>query len=402
MGGNIIVTRVLHVIPSLSMSHGGPSRAVRLIERALRAWGAQVETVSTDDDGPGRRLEGPLGAPRPEDGVTRRYFRMTVAPYKISLSLGRWLFGHVREYDIIHIHALFSFSSTLAAWAARRAGVPYVVRPLGTLATYGMKQRRPWLKRLSFASIERPILQRAAAVHFTSDMERDEAALLGVAMRSVVIPLAVEPALTGNLEELLSSFPKLRGKRWVLFLSRLDPKKNVEGLLDAIATCYSEFPGVLWLLAGTGASSYVSELHARAERLGIDHVVLWSGHLHGGQKDAAFTHAEVFVLPSYSENFGIAAAEALQAGLPVILGNGVALATLVAKGGAGVGVAPEPTAIANALRGYLQDAQLRAQAGANAKILAEREFSVGTMGERLGKLYETILSGPRKAWQRQS
>jgi glycosyltransferase involved in cell wall biosynthesis len=390
--------KVLHVIPSLSMVHGGPSRAIVLIEQSLKDRGATVETATTDDDGPGRHLDRALGQPVEEGGAIRHYFRKTFDRYKVSTSMARWLFGHVRDYDIVHIHALFSFSSTAAAWAARRAGVPYIIRPLGTLANYGMTRRRPWLKSLSLALLERPMLRHAAAVHFTSDAERAEAAALGVSMRDAVIPLAVERTAPADVELLFASFPQLRDKHSVLYLSRLDPKKNVEGLLRAIAVCAVDLPEIRWVVAGAGDRLHVEHLHGLARHLGIEDRIVWTGQIEGELKAAAFAHAELFVLPSFSENFGIAAAEALQAGLPVILGKGVALSDLATECGAGIAVDPDPDAIAAGIRSYLLDPSARARAGTNAKACAAREFSMETMGARLVGLYETILAAPDKKW----
>jgi glycosyltransferase involved in cell wall biosynthesis len=385
--------RVLHVIPSLAMAHGGPSGALRLMARALVAQQVAVTVVSTDDDG--TRSGKPI-APNEcaMDGVTTQCFPRTTHPYKVSFALARWLLRHARDYDLIHIHALFSFSSTVAAWAARRAGVPYVLRPLGTLAPYGMTRRRPWLKRLSLACVEGPMLRHAVAVHCTSAMEREEAEALGLPMRCVVIPLAVAPLADADVAALHAAFPVLREARYGLFLSRLDPKKNVEGLLQAIALLAHDLPELNLLIAGDGEAAYVATLQALAKTLGIADRVVWAGHLQGAIKAAAFARAEMFVLPSYSENFGIAAAEALHCGLPVVLGAGVAVAAQVEAAGAGFAVAPDPEAIARAISGYFTDSSLRQDASHRAQRFAAREFSVATMGSRLVSLYRSIIPSP--------
>ena len=113
-------------------------------------------------------------------GSQRVHFRKRTEFYKVAPGMGPWLWRNVRRFDVVHIHALFSFSSTAAAMVARHLGVPYVLRPLGTLSTYGVTRRRPWLKRVSLACLEGPALRGAAAVHFTSASEEREARLLGV------------------------------------------------------------------------------------------------------------------------------------------------------------------------------------------------------------------------------
>lgn len=390
--------KVLHVIPSMARAHGGPSRAMRMIEQALLGHGIVMETASTDDDGAGGRNGHRSGELISEDGAMRRYFRKTANTYKVSFAFAHWVLRHARAYDLIHLHAMFSFTSTVTAWAARLAGVPYVVRPLGTLGVYGLTQRRPWLKRLSMSLVEGPILRHAAAVHFTSVAEQLEVESLGYPIRGAVIPLAVQAREAPTANILPVRFPQLMGQRHVLYLSRLDPKKNVEGLLGAIALCKDSLPGVQWLIAGDGTPTYVARLRELADQLDIADRVIWAGHLDGQEKTAAFAFADLFVLPSYSENFGIAAAEALQAGLPVVLGKGVALAEQVESAGAGKAVDTQPESIASAMLAYLQDPAARALASTNALVLVAAEFSLERVGNQLADLYTTILAAPDRNW----
>ena len=384
--------RILHVIPSVSRVHGGPSEAVRLMARAMDPGRFQVEIVATDDDGRGRRLDAAGVAAAQAEGI--RVFPKNTDAYKVSLPLARWLRAHVADYDLLHIHALFSFSSTVAAWAAARAGIPFIIRPLGTLARYGLSARRPGPKKLSVRLVESRMLSQASAVHFTSEAEREEAAELGVPLRAVVVPLSVEdPTATPPLQ-LRADFPPLGERDWILFISRLDPKKNVEALLDAAAALAGEFPQLRWLVAGEGEPAHVASLHAKAESLGLGNVVVWTGRLDGGRKSAAFAGATMFVLPSHSENFGIAAAEALRAGLPVVLAEGVAIARLASDAGAGIAIEANADALASAVHALLvDDARRQAMAG-RARMLGEREYSLSTMAGRLGEMYEALARKP--------
>jgi glycosyltransferase involved in cell wall biosynthesis len=404
---------------------------MRLIEQALLDQGIAIETATTDDDGPGRRMmivspasqpdnaggpppgrrvsvetvrgehpNGQKGAAPPNSAEppaaslkpVRHYFPKRFEFYKVSPGFPRWIFRHVRDYDLVHVHALFSFVSVMAAWAARWAEVPYVVRPLGTLNQYGVTQRRPWLKRLSLKLIEGPILRHAAAVHFTAEAEQVEAESLRIPMRGVVIPLGVEHAQQGEASVLLAHHPSLKNCRLLLFLSRLDPKKNVEGLLQAYSLFSQTFPGTRLLIAGDGEPSYVAGLKRLAAELKLADSVVWLGHVEGEEKAAALAAAQVFVLPSYSENFGLAAAEALMAGLPCVLGKGVAIADEVTDAGAGLAVEPNPESIAQGLRAVLADDSLRASMASRAAMLAREKYSVDAMGLGLVQLYEGIVN----------
>jgi len=380
--------KVLHVIPSMAAVHGGPSRAIVLMETALRERGIDVETATTDDDGPGKRNGRACGRPLREGDATRWYFRKAMEFYKPSPAFARWAAREVGRFDVVHIHGLFSFTSTAAARAARRAGVPYVVRPLGALNLYGTTRRRPWLKRLSIAWIEAPLLARAAAVHFTSEQEAAQARRLGIAMNEAVIPLAVE----GLQERAAQPHRPARdsGGLRLLFLSRLDPKKNVEQLLEAVARLRAQQPGIGLQVAGDGSPAYVATLKARAESLGLAGTVTWSGHVEGAAKAAAFADADLFVLPSLSENFGIAAAEALAAGVPCLLGEDVAIAQEVAQAGAGAVTAPDAASIAGAITRLAADPAARTAMSARAQALARERYSMAAMGERLAQLYASI------------
>ena len=384
--------RTLHVIPSVALSDGGPSRAIGLMEEALAAAGVNMEVATTDYDGPGRRLPGPFddqgllarGAVPP----VRRHFPLLTHFYKTSPALARWLWRHVTDYDVVHIHALFSFSSLMAAWAARWHGVPYVVRPLGTLTHYGVTQRRPFIKRLSLRWLEGPILQHAAAVHFTAAAEQDEAMRLGLPLRPVVIPLAVATLPPPDTDGLLARFPALATPGYLLFLSRLDPKKNLESLLKALVRLTLAHPTLHLAVAGDGDPAYVTQLQALAQTLGVAERVTWTGFVDAGLKSAVLSRASVFVLPSFSENFGIAAAEALSAGLPCVLGQGVAIAEAVQAAGAGVSVAPTVEAVASGIETLLRTADNDIREA--ARRFAQYHYSVSGLGRGLKRLYDDI------------
>ena len=228
------------------------------------------------------------------------------------------------------------------------------------------------------------------ATHFTSKAEWDEAAALGIPLRGVVIPLGVEESAPANRETLLRDFPALEGRQRLLFLSRLDPKKNLEGLLRAFAELQHWRAQASLLIAGDGPAAYVAMLKELARSLGIARHVVWLGHVEGPRKSAAFAAADVFVLPSFSENFGIAAVEALLAGLPCVLGEGIAIAKDVEEAGAGVVTAPEPKAIARALEQLLGDDTLRRDMGARGKAFAECHYSIRAMAEQLVTLYKDV------------
>jgi glycosyltransferase involved in cell wall biosynthesis len=384
--------RVLHVIPSVSEVHGGPSKAIKTIELALVQRGIAVTIATTDDNGLGLRMS---ANQLPKSvGAKRVYFPKRLEFYKVSPSMLWWLWRNVPSFDIVHIHALFSFSSIAAAFVARLKHIPYVIRPLGTLNNYGIKQRRPLLKKVSLALFEGPLLRDASAVHFTSHIEQSEAADCGFFMKGVVIPLGIEAHAPATDALVRTQFPSLQDSPYLLYLSRLDPKKNVESLLHAFAQCHPQVPDIKLLIAGSGSSKYTASLKKLADATGLSGHVIWTGHVDGALKASALAGATLFVLASFSENFGIAAAEAMMAGLPCVLGQGVAIAQDVVDAGAGVAVLPDSVSIATGMLQVLANPHARASMAKNASALACSKFSVDAMGRNLVELYET-LAGQR-------
>jgi glycosyltransferase involved in cell wall biosynthesis len=361
------------------------------MERALSRSGIDVTTLTTDHD---MWDESSVSDRMPAiaNGCRRVYARKWITPYKVAPGLALYLARHIRNYDVVHIHALFSFASTVAAWIARFSGVPYIVRPVGTLNAYGLAKRRRRMKRLSIALIERSILRHASAIHFTSQAELDEARASGLVFAPTTIPLGVEAddAKPADTAEAAISLPA--GLLVVLFLSRLDPKKNLEVLIDAFASSPQLQQRAVLLIAGSGDRTYVDTLKRRAGALGGTEHIVWLGHVSGGFKRAAFAAADVFVLPSLSENFGIAAVEALRASVPCVLSSEVAIAGEIEKAGCGLSIRPDTSAVASALQRLLFDDSLRMCMAKKAREFAEREYSSETMAKRLIELYDDVRS----------
>jgi glycosyltransferase involved in cell wall biosynthesis len=392
--------RALHVIPSLSLKHGGPSVALPALARALRSQNISVTVATTDDDGPSKRLDVPLTKPlTTADGVRYFYFRKNIDFYKFSWSLTRWLEKHVQEFDLLHIHALFSYASTGAAVVAKHKGIPYIIRPLGVLNEWGMRNRRHVMKMASVRLIESRILRNATAIQYTTERERREAATsvpIVKDVRSAVISLPVETKQVSG-ERFFEKFPTAKGKNIILFLSRIHQKKGLELLLEAFRRVRWNNPFAILVIAGDGAAEYVSILKRRAHDMHLEDDVVWAGFLEGDDKQAAFAAATVFVLPSFSENFGIAAAEALASGVPVVLTEQVGLSEEVQAAEAGVIVNSTSEAIAKAVAELLRDPSKRQRLAANGRQLASGRFSLQSVGSALAGLYTETINDAKRA-----
>lgn len=382
--------KVLQVIPSVGPLRGGPSALVNSVSRGLARLGLDVHVVTTDDNGRGR-LRMPLGVPLVSDGVTFRYFKRQWRQYNVSLPLKKWLATHIAEYDLIHIHALFSFSTLWTARYAQEAEKPYVVTPHGSLNSWGLRNHKRWLKALSLALIENGILSGASVIHYLSEWERSEAARLGIANRTIVIPNCVEPSVpSGQCHWLSSRFTELRHQRTILFLGRLEAIKGLDLLLQAFAKLRESRSDVCLVFAGEGTTSFEDKLRRQSRRLGVASSVYWLGFLTPGECASALTDADVFVLPSYSESFGTVVVEALAFGVPVVISDHVGMKDLVVQAGAGLVVPCDASRLANAIRELLSDETLRARCRSNGLALA-RQFTVETVTSQLLRAYHAAI-----------
>lgn len=384
--------RVLHVTASMSPARGGPTVVVRDTMKTLRKRGIAVDVATTDDDTATTRLDVPLDRFVQVDGQRIRYFPRQTGKYGFSRPLLAWLRANVRDYDLVHTHGLFSFAPLAGAWCARAAGVPCVMAPHGVLDTWGMRNKSRLAKSISIRLIEGPLLRSAAAIHFMTPLERSRAAQLPLAVRPVVLPVGVVDLDTPEEEALEPvAAPALEGRQVILYLARIHPIKCVDVLLRAFAALRDRDSALV--IAGDGDASLVASLKQLAASLGLGERVQWVGFTGGARKRWLLSRAALFVLPSASENFGIAAIEAMHAGLPVIVTSGCGLASFVADWKAGVVTDGSVEVLRSALTQLLGDAGLRRKMGQAGRDAVRRELSLEAYGVKLEALYRGILGG---------
>ncbi len=386
--------RILHVIASLAPRYGGPSKACLELCRELARRGEQVAIYTTNIDGDGQ-LDVPLDRPQWKDGIEIRYFPVqTPRYYKFSLPLARALKAAIAHYDIVHIHSLYLFPPTIAAYYCRRYGVPYLIRPHGTLDPYLFRRHRgrKWIYESLF---ERKNLNGATAIHFTSVEERELTRPLRLKAPGVVVPIGVDlpdyeaATPTGAFR---AARPETQGKKIVLFLGRLNFKKGLDLLARAFGQIGRRREDVQLILAGPDSDGYGAQIRQwlKAER--VLGQTTFTGMLLGSQKMSAFRDADVFVLPSYTENFGIAVVEAMASGLPVVISNKINIWREVAEARAGLVVNCDEHEISSALLTLLVDPMRGKEMGKRGRRLVEKRFTWETVGEQMVQTYREILS----------
>lgn len=394
--------RILQIIPSISLVYGGPSQMVKGLSSALASQGVDVTVLTTDSNGDVGQppLDVPLDQPVEQDGYQVRYFRCSpFRRYKFSLDLLRWLWHEARGFDLAHIHALFSPVSTAAAAIARRKKLPYILRPLGTLDPADLQKKRQ-LKQIYAALWERPNLASAAGIHFTSAQEAKISERFGIQTQDLVIPLGVTPLVTPPPGEARRQLGISEHTPLLLFMSRLDPKKGLNLLIPALerllvgATHESPLPDFHLVLAGANPQDpdYESQISEQIKASPLSSCTTITGFVTGSLKAGLLQDADLFVLPSYYENFGIAVAEAMVAGTPVVISDQVHIWEEVKSTEAGWVCTCEVNALTECLRESLQDAGERQRRGMKGQEYALKNYSWDAIAQQMIQVYWQILA----------
>lgn len=426
--------KVLHVIPSVAERYGGPSQAIRGMCRALVKQGHEVTVFTTNIDGP-YDLDVPLDHPVEMDGVKIRYFQVQrPRSYSFSFPLVKAIKEEAGRFDLVHIHSIFNWPITPAAFFCRKLNVPYIVRPCGMLDPIPLKKayesgwaptsiylkqrflkrqyfkgrylkslynRRSYLKKILYlVFMEKRNLEGAAAIHFTSVPEMMATQPYRIGAPAFVVPLGVD--LNDGREvvaakDFRKQHANLDGKKIVLFLSRVDAKKGLDLLIPALGSLGERFNDFVFVLAGNGSADYEKQVRKLLHDYRLADRTILTGFVQGAAKWSILRAASIFVLPSYHENFSMAAVEAMSAGLPVVISDQVGIHEEVSRAGAGLVVPQNREELAGAIAKLLQDSELREDMGRKARRLVERKFSWERGARDLSGVYEDVLNGSRRS-----
>jgi poly(glycerol-phosphate) alpha-glucosyltransferase len=385
---------VLHLTSWLSVAGGGIPPVIRALQREQLAqgWDARVAGLA---DSPASAGDG---------DITGRI--VGPAAFGYSPELRAALATRVSEVSVLHVHGLWMYPGVLGRHLSRRFGAKRIVSPHGMLEPWALQNSR-WEKRLAGWVFENRNLRTAYCVHALCQREADNLRHYGLRNPIAVIPNGVDMSAfqdpPGRVV-LKARFPALRGRRWVLFLSRIHPKKGLPHLLRAwasvqhsqLSTLNPQHSDWLLVLAGPDELGHESEMKRLADELGLERSVLFTGPLHGTDKLAALGGAELFVLPSFSEGFSMAVLEAAAAGLPVLLTPQCNFPELVRAGG-GVEVTPDVAGCAAGLRHLLglTDAERRAM-GQRGKELVAGSYTWPRIAEQMAGVYRWLPGGGPK------
>jgi glycosyltransferase involved in cell wall biosynthesis len=384
--------RLLHVVPTYlpAVRYGGPIRSVHALCRGLAGEGHDVHVFTTSVDGPSDSPV-PLLEPVDLDGVKVTYFpSRTLRRLYWAPAMGRALAATVAGFDLVHLHAIYLWPIWAGARAARRHRVPYVMSPRGMLVPELIRRKNRWVKTAWIELIERANLEQASAIHVTSTAEAEHVASFGWPLP----PLAMIAHGVDDPPEHSAAAPAadiaaaIAAGPIVLALGRISWEKGLDRLLAALPLV----PHAHVVLAGGDADGQAARLAAQARSLGIeDRVSIVARHVDGVDKEALFAAAQIFAMTSLSENFGLAAFEALRRSVPVLATPGVGMAEVVRETGAGLVVDPAPAAIAAGLTEMLSDRQRSRAMGELGRARVIEAYSWSGIARRMATLYASLV-----------
>lgn len=389
--------RVLHVVPSYepAWEEGGIVRSVSQLCRGLADLGTDV-TVYTTDSGNGKRLDVSVNQAVDVGSVDVFYFRTTWSrSFRHSYRLARACYNNMDEFDLVHITSLWNYPGIPAGDAARKTGTPYVISPRGSLVPECL--RRKWWKKWGYLKLfVEPDLRRAAAIHYTAQLERETCSDRAFGRPSFIVPNGFD---LSEFEELprreiaLQAFGLPLDALVVGYLGRLHRRKALDVLIKAFGKISERFSEAYLLLAGPD-DGHEQQLRALTGKLGLQKRVKFLGFIDAKKRRDFFSAADLLSLVSHpGENFGNAAVEAMAAGIPVIVSDNVGICREVEADGVGIVTPVGVQFLAEGLAGMLSDPDTLKKMGRAAYHSSRARYSISVTAKQMRSAYQDVLSG---------
>ena len=383
--------RVCQVVASINENTGGSAYAVSKIAEAVSKHQVVSNIFTLDYQSSGKQII-PKGVKIYAQPATKiaKYFR------GFQLNASRYLSNLVAtEFDLIHNHGLWMFPNVYARQATVKHQLPLVVAPIGMLESWSLKYSRH-KKFVAWFLYEKKNLDSATAFQATSAEEIISIRQLGYQQPIALIPNGVDIPLLEYLPSritLSDLFPSIANHKWLLFLSRIHPKKGLNNLLYIWQEVARQFPDWQLIIAGPDSIGYQTTLERLVRELDLNNRVTFTGMLSGEIKASALGNADLFVLPTHSENFGIVIAESLSYGVPVITTKETPWEDLLTYN-CGWWVEDNQLAFKTALieAMELSDSQRQAM-GRQGRNMVQEKYSWDYVGKQMSKVYRWILSG---------
>ncbi len=377
---------IVHVIPALDRACGGPVVALAGLVKAQAKLGQRIHVV-VGTDRMGVQVQEEMESVGVQVAMANSSRTEVYRCLQFNVAMNRAL----ASADVVHIHGLWGYAQTAGATQAMLRGIPYIIRPCGMLDAWSLSQNHA-LKRVHLAVITRRLLNKAALLHATTERERAEILKHAFCPPVSVVPNGVdEEAFASSNYPLATELKNLRdSSRILLFLGRVHSKKGLDVLIPAIAKAQTQ--SAVLAIVGPREPTHYEAIRRVVCQLGIEERVKFLDPLYGEARFAAYSAADLFLLPSKQENFGITVAEAMARGVPVIVSPDVALSDDVAKSHAGLVIPRDSERWAKAIDELLTHDELRWAMAAAGRKAAEENFQWAGIAERWHDLYASLLA----------
>jgi glycosyltransferase involved in cell wall biosynthesis len=389
--------KILHVVSTIAKNSGGPTRVLVDMTRAQIKIGYDVTVIASDRDNPATQLVDREAIKSLfEDNVEMFLFPVNFHQLLISSSMLRWLQKNIEKFDLVHIHGSYRFPPTIAGIVARWHRVPFVIRPHGNLDPFLLKRssKSVALKRVYEKLFDFPNFRAASAIHYTAEDEYNRAASLNFKGPHFIVP----NGLNWDEYETLPSPGAFRARLrigpevpLVLFLGRLNFKKGLDLLIPAFAQVVQRIPDAKLAIVGPDTEGYGATVRQMVLQDGLNGNVYFVDALTGKSVREAYVDADLFVLPSYTENFGMTVIEALACATPVVISDQVNIYPEVEKSRGGIIVPCDRARLASALNELLQQPGKLKEMGASGRPWAEAHYAWSSVVRRLDQEYRTII-----------
>lgn len=368
--------KILHVIPYIHPRYGGPSKAIIEMCKSQKDMGIDVEIATTHFHN-----EEPVLI----SSLKINFFPSYLGELKYSPELKKWLEKNIKKYDLVHIHTIFAYSTVIGTKLSRKYKIPHIIRTTGQLYEWCLNNKSKFRKKLWWHLFDKGSIKSADSIHYTTIEESRKIAYKIKPKSKYVLPIGLI-----KQKNKIVDIPLIKNKKYFIFLSRLNPIKGLDLLLPSIKEVLLKNNYHL-IIAGSGEEEYIQKLKKKISHLNLNNHVIFVGHVSGDTKYTLLKKARAFILPSHSENFGIAIIEAMAVGTPVLTSNKVGIYDDIINAKAGMVFSLKKDQIKFCCDKIINNDRFANSISENAKKLVEEKYNWSKITTKQIQIYQKII-----------
>lgn len=381
--------KILHITPSYcpATKYGGPISSIHLLNKAFQKKSIKINVITTN-----------AGIDKIKFNTWLKYENINVKYikyygyeyYNFSPQMILEILRLVNKYDIITMSSVWCFPTLIGGIVSILFKKPYIIFPHGALSSYSINIKSKLKKIIYFNIIIKYILKRAAKIRYTTKLEYETSIFSNNNNNNyIILPHGID--LYNHLENSVTfstnmNFPS----KYILFMGRLHPIKGLDILLEAFKKITFEYKDIYLIVAGAGGN-YFHQLNQFIENNNLNDKVRFIGFISGKLKSKLIKNATLFVIPSYYENFCLAAVEAMSYGLPIIISNKVGIYSEIEKYNAGIVVDTNSESLYRGIKTLLVDNKLRKTISINGKKLVEKYYNIDKIADEMINIFNEII-----------